>query len=320
MMRAGKDEQMAMVKLEPAKKSAIWGGRKLIEEFGKGFDGENLAETWELSAHPDGLSVIASGEDVGLTLPEYIEKYGKGILGANCEKFEDFPILIKLIDAKSKLSVQVHPDDAYARKYENQYGKTEMWYVVEDEPGAKLCYGCKREVSKDEFRKHIADNTLDEVMNMVPVKQGDVFFIEAGTIHAIGGGIVVVEIQQNSNVTYRVYDYGRVGADGKPRELHIEKALDVAKLAPPRTDYDFGGHIGVCDCFVVDLFRIDGAGLNGNATVDSFVSLLVVEGEGAVENNGETLSMKKGDSILITAGSGAFFVKGKLTVIQTVVP
>ena len=132
---------MAIVKLEPAKKSAIWGGRKLIEEFGKKFNGENLAETWELSAHPDGPSVIASGDDAGLTLPEYIEKHGKGILGTNCEKFEDFPILIKLIDAKGDLSVQVHPDNAYAREHENQYGKTEMWYVVDAEPGARLCYG-----------------------------------------------------------------------------------------------------------------------------------------------------------------------------------
>lgn len=311
---------MAILKLEPAKKSAIWGGRKLIEEFGKDFDGENLAETWELSAHPDGSSVIASGEDAGLTLPEYIEKYGKGVLGTNCEKFEDFPILIKLIDAKSELSVQVHPDDDYAREHENQYGKTEMWYVVDAEPGAKLCYGCKREVSKDEFRKHIEENTLDEVMNMVPVKPGDVFFIEAGTIHAIGGGIVIAEIQQNSNVTYRVYDYGRVGADGKPRELHIEKALDVVKLAPPKTDYDFGEHIGECDCFVVDLFQIDDAEMHGAATGESFVSLLVVDGEGAIENEGEAVSVKKGDSILLTAGSGEFSVKGKLTVIQTRIP
>ena len=311
---------MAIVKLEPAKKQAIWGGRKLIEEFGKKFDGENLAETWELSAHPDGPSVIASGADAGLTLPEYIAKYGKGILGTNCGKFEDFPILIKLIDAKGDLSVQVHPDDAYAREHENQYGKTEMWYVVAAEPGARLCYGCSREVSKEEFKKHIEEETLDEVMNMVAVKPGDVFFIASGTIHAIGGGIVIAEIQQNSNVTYRVYDYGRVGTDGRQRELHIDKALDVAKLAPPKTDYDFGGHIGVCDCFEVDLLRIDAAGLDGNATADSFVSLLVTDGEGTVDSNGETLSVKKGDSVLLTAGSGAFSIKGELTVIQTVVP
>ena len=311
---------MAIVKLEPAKKSAIWGGRKLIEQFGKQFDGENLAETWELSAHPDGPSVIASGEDAGMTLPAYIEKYGKGVLGTNCGRFEDFPILIKLIDAKGDLSVQVHPDDAYAREHENQYGKTEMWYVVDAEPGARLCYGCSREVTKEEFRRHIEEETLDEVMNMVPVKPGDVFFIASGTIHAIGGGIVIAEIQQNSNVTYRVYDYGRVGADGNQRELHIDKALDVARLAPPKTDYDFGGHIGICDCFAVDLLKIDDAGVTGTATADSFVSLLVTDGEGTVENGDERLSVKKGDSVFLTAGSGAFSIKGHLTVIQTVVP
>ena len=311
---------MAMVKLEPAKKAAIWGGRKLIEEFGKDYDGDNLAETWELSAHPDGPSVIASGEDAGLTLPEYIQKHGSKILGTNCERFTDFPILIKLIDAKGDLSVQVHPDDAYAREHEGQYGKTEMWYVVDAEPGAKLCYGCSREVTKEEFRRQIGEETLDEVMNQVPVKPGDVFFIEAGTIHAIGGGILVAEIQQNSNVTYRVYDYGRIGADGRPRELHIDKALDVARLAPPRTDYDFGGHIGVCDCFVVDRFSVGAAGLNGNAAADSFVSLLVTDGEGTVEQEGVSLSVKKGDSILLTAGSGAFSITGSLTVLQTRIP
>ena len=311
---------MAIVKLEPAKKSAIWGGRKLIEEFGKKFNGENLAETWELSAHPDGPSVIASGDDAGLTLPEYIEKHGKGILGTNCEKFEDFPILIKLIDAKGDLSVQVHPDNAYAREHENQYGKTEMWYVVDAEPGARLCYGCSRDVTKEEFRKHIEEETLDEVMNMVLVKPGDVFFIASGTIHAIGGGIVIAEIQQNSNVTYRVYDYGRVGADGKQRELHIDKALDVAKLSLPKTDYDFGEHIGLCDCFEVDLHKIDGNKLTANAAPDSFVSILVTDGEGTVGSNEDSISVSKGDSVLITAGSGEFSIEGHLTVIKTVVP
>ena len=312
---------MAIYRLEPAKKSAIWGGRKLIECCGKEFDGENLAETWELSAHPDGPSVIASGPYAGKNLPEYIKEAGSEVIGKNCGKFEDFPILIKFIDAKDKLSVQVHPDNAYARKYENQYGKTEMWYVVDAEPGSSLCYGCSREVSKEEFRSHIEKGALDEVLNTVPVQRGDVFFIEAGTIHAIGEGIVVAEIQQNSNVTYRVYDYGRVGADGKTRELHIDRALDVAVLDQPKTDWDFGEHIGACDCFVVDLIQLEeGAELSGTVTEDSFLSLLVVEGSGTVKNQEEEMDVRVGDSLFLPADSGEYLLSGAMKVIATKIP
>lgn len=311
---------MAVYRLEPAKKSAIWGGRKLIDNYGKAYDGDKLAETWELSAHPDGSSIISSGEFAGLSLPEYIKKAGAKVLGSNCGKFKDFPILIKLIDAKGDLSVQVHPDNEYALKHENQYGKTEMWYVIEAEPGAALCYGCSSKISREEFRRHIEEETLDEVMNMVPVKSGDVFFIEAGTIHAIGGGIVIAEIQQNSNVTYRVYDYGRTGADGKPRELHIEKALKVAKLEPPRNDYDFGGHIGACDCFIVDLIELGEENVTGFVNEESFVSLLVVSGKGEVENDGEKLGVKAGDSLFLPAGSGEYVLSGNMKVIASSIP
>ena len=150
---------------------------------------------------------MANGEYKGLTLNEYIEKAGKGVLGKNCERFENFPILIKLIDAKDNLSVQVHPDNDYAMRVEGEYGKTEMWYVVDCDEGATLLYGFKHEITKEEFARRIADNTLLEVTNAVPVKKGDVFFIKSGTLHAIGKGILIAEIQQNSNTTYRIYDY-----------------------------------------------------------------------------------------------------------------
>ena len=291
-----------------------------MEDYAKSFDEDNLAETWELSVHPAGPSVVASGEDAGMSLPDYIKAHGKQILGTNCERFDDFPILIKFIDANRDLSVQVHPDNAYAREYEGQYGKTEMWYVIEADEGAAICYGCSREFTKEEFRKHIEETTLDLAMNMVPVKKGDVFFIEAGTVHAIGGGILVAEIQQNSNVTYRLYDYGRVGADGKPRELHIEKGLAVANLKPPRTDYDFGDYLGICDCFAVDLIALESGSVKGEATEESFVSLLVTDGEGEIRDSFDLCPVKKGDSIFIPAGSGEYEIYGTLTVIRTVIP
>ena len=312
---------MAIYRLKPAERTAIWGGRKLIEEFGKEFDGENLAETWELSAHPDGPCIIRSGEKKGMSFTELIESEGRRILGKNCEAYEDFPNLIKLIDAKMDLSVQVHPDDEYALLHENQYGKTEMWYVLKSEPGARLCLGLKNEMTKEEFRRHVEEKTLGDVLNLVPVKPGDVFLIEAGTIHSIGGGILLVEIQQNSNVTYRVYDYGRKDANGKERELHIDKALDVAKLEPPRMDYDFGGHIGKSSSFITDYINIEeGTKREGFAGEDSFVCILFLDGEGEIECGGEALLAKKGECFFIEANSGKYSIKGQLSALEVRIP
>ena len=220
------------MKLTAPCKDYLWGGNRLREEYGKVSDADKIAESWELSCHKDGQSVIADGEFKGLTLSELIEKQGKEVLGDNCKKFDNFPILIKLIDAKDNLSVQVHPNNDYALRVEGEYGKTEMWYIVDCEEGASLYYGFSREISKEEFVERIEQKTLLEVLNKVEVQKGDVLFIEPGTIHAIGKGNLIAEIQQNSNVTYRVYDYGRKGADGKERDLHIEKALQVTKRIP----------------------------------------------------------------------------------------
>ena len=216
---------MAILKLKPECKDYIWGGEKLRTEFGIESGLKPLAEAWVLSCHKDGPSTIVNGPDAGLTLPQYIEKHGRGVLGGNCARFEDFPILTKFIDAKDNLSIQVHPSNEYALEHEGQYGKTEMWYVLEAEPDACLYYGFQRDISKEEYKARIENNTLTEVLNAAPVKKGDVFFIPAGTLHAICKGIVVAEIQQNSNVTYRVYDYARRGAGGQLRQLHIDQAL-----------------------------------------------------------------------------------------------
>ncbi|MCI6751509.1 MAG: class I mannose-6-phosphate isomerase, partial [Selenomonas bovis] len=215
------------MKLIAPLKDYIWGGTRLKDEYGKKTDLDKVSESWELACHKDGKSVIANGEAEGQTLEDWLAKQGKEVLGKHVENFPYFPLLIKLIDAKDNLSVQVHPDNDYAQRVEGEYGKTEMWYIVDCEPGASLLYGFQHEISKEEFECRIKENTLLDVVNRVPVHKGDVFFIDSGTLHAIGKGILICEIQQNSNTTYRIYDYGRVGKDGKPRELHVQKALDV---------------------------------------------------------------------------------------------
>ena len=315
---------MAVYKLKPAFKDYIWGGTRLRDDFGKQCDMEKIAESWELSCHKDGESTIDGGEEDGLTLSQLIETQGKGILGSDCERFEDFPILIKLIDAKDNLSVQVHPDNEYAKRVEGEYGKTEMWYVVDCDEGATLLYGFKKEISKDEFARRIENNTLLEVTNAVPVKKGDVFFIRAGTLHAIGKGILIAEIQQNSNTTYRIYDYGRVGKDGKPRELHVEKAKDVTALRPAQpypetpTEQKSGymqNLLSKCEYFTTYALDIDSRA-DLEADEKSFVSLLVLEGKGSIIAD-KTESFKKGDSFFITAGTGKFAVEGKCRAILT---
>ncbi len=317
---------MYPIKLKPAFKDYLWGGTRLRDDFGKDCDFDKIAESWELSCHKDGNSVVADGEFAGLTLAQYIEKEGKSVLGTNCEKFENFPILIKLIDAKDNLSVQVHPNNEYAQRVEGEYGKTEMWYVVDCDEGASLLYGFKHNITKEEFRERIENNTLLEVTNSVPVKKGDVFFIEAGTLHAIGKGILIAEIQQNSNTTYRIYDYGRVGADGKPRQLHIDKAVDVTNLCPakpyPQSEpVDMGGwtkkRLAKCEYFTVDVINVD-TSASLEADKSSFVNILVLDGGCVLSSEGnDAVELKKGDSVFIPAGLGKFELTGKCSAVMT---
>lgn len=316
--------QMQPLILIPPIKDYIWGGTKLRDEFGKESGLERLAESWELSCHKDGGSVIADGSYAGKTLAEYLAD-NKNALGYNCDGFEFFPVLIKLIDACDNLSVQVHPDNEYAQRVEGEYGKTEMWYIVDCDEGASLIYGFKEEISKEEFRKAIETNTLLDKVNTVPVKKGDVFFINAGTLHAIGKGILIAEIQQNSNTTYRVYDYGRVGADGKPRELHIEKALDVTKLTPaepyklPEPEKLEGRtvqRLADCEYFTVSREEVETETLLC-ADEASFNHVLVLEGEGTLISDFGTAELKKGSSVFVPAGTGVYKIKGKCSIIIT---
>ena len=307
-------------------KDYIWGGTKLRELFGKE-GGDRLAESWELSCHPDGECYIEGGEFDGMKLSDFVNEHPEAV-GSGFKSGDSFPVLVKLIDAKNDLSVQVHPNDEYAHKYENDNGKTEMWYVIDAAPGSELVYGFSEELSKDEFRKAIEDNTLMEKLRRVPVKQGDVFFIEPGTLHAIGKGILIAEIQQSSNVTYRVYDYGRLGADGKPRPLHIEKALEVTNtkpLDPERPVYglELDGVVTqlLADCkyFNVNRHRLIKE-LELYADKNSFAHVLMIGGSGGelVADNYK-LELTMGSSVFVPAGTGAFAIKGNCDVIVTTI-
>ena len=313
---------MSVLKLIAPCKDYIWGGIRLREEYGKKLDSDRRAESWELSCHRDGQSVIDGGDFGGKTLSEFIEANGKtAVLGTNCDRFESFPILIKLIDAKDNLSVQVHPSDEYALKADGEYSKTEMWYIADCDEGAEIIYGFKHEISKEEFRRRIDENTLLDVVNKVPVHKGDVFFIESGTLHAIGKGILIAEIQQNSNTTYRVYDYGRVGSDGKPRELHVEKALDVTERIPQKCSSSAQGQpekvgggvktlLRSCEHFNVSKLEIDGT-MTLSVDENSFKSLLFLDGKAEIKDADGVRKAVKGDSFFVTAGSGDFSVTGK---------
>ena len=313
---------MAILKLRPACKDYLWGGQRLKKEFGVAYDGPILAEAWMLSCHPDGPSTIENGPYAGKTLKEYIDAEGMEVLGTHCRRFRDFPILTKFIDAKDNLSIQVHPSNGFALQNEGQYGKTEMWYVLDAEPGAYLYYGFKKEISKEEFAQRIKDDTLLEVLNPVEVHKGDALFIESGTLHAIGKGILIAEIQQNSNVTYRVYDYGRVGKDGKKRDLHIEKAIAVTNRVPMihrGTNYP---HVADCDYFTVDKLDLDGVltyRMQGAVRETSFLSILILDGEGTITNQGEKVTYKKGDSLFLPADSGDWQIDGRCDALLTTI-
>lgn len=217
-----------MIKLKSVYQEYIWGGSKIHELLHKDTGTlPRVAESWEVSTHPAGKSIVENGAFRGKTLNEYFDQIGWGTAGRYAARNHQLPILIKYIDAKENLSIQVHPNDKYARKHEGDNGKNEMWFVLAADEGAFIYLGFSRDVTKEEIKRRIADNTLEEVLNRVEVRPNEAFYIPAGTVHAIGAGCLICEVQQTSNVTYRIYDYGRTDENGKPRELHVKKALDV---------------------------------------------------------------------------------------------
>ena len=313
------------LRLAPAFKDYLWGGQRLRKEFGKQTDMNPLAESWELSCHEAGLCVIENGPHAGQTLRDYLRENPEHLCAGAAADME-FPLLIKLIDAEQMLSVQVHPNDEYARRVENASGKTEMWYVVDAKPGAGIYYGFKEAVTRNEMAEAIRSKTLTSMLNWVEAKQGDVFFIPSGTIHAIGAGLLIAEVQQNSNITYRMWDYGRVGADGRPRELHIEKGLDVTvreyrgPTLPYEPDREVPGgtvrHLVKCERFCVDASHLCGL-IEETVREESFMSLLCLEGEGALLWGENAMPVKKGQSLFLPAGLGPVKLAGMMQVLKT---
>ena len=281
-----------VLKLKAVNKRIIWGGKKLAEDYGKGVPGESIAEAWELTVHPEGVNTVEGGINAGKPLSDFC---GDGT----------FPIMIKLIDAADRLSVQVHP------------AKTEMWYVLDAEEGAQLVYGLKEKFDRDVFAKAITDGKVETLLNYVDVKKGDVFFIPQGLVHAIGKGITIAEIQQNSNVTYRIYDYNRL-QNGKPRQLHVTESLETIKdftedeISAIRYENGKTGADSIANCryFSVDTVCLDGE--MKLSSEDSFVSVICLGGNAKISGR----DMKKGDSFFLPSHSSAT-VKGKAELLIT---
>ena len=314
--------------LKPAGIEKLWGGTRLNDDFSKNLDIENLAESWECSTHPDGQSIVGSGAFKGLTLSEAISENSE-LLGEKIKGQSDLPILVKLIDARQNLSVQVHPNDEQARKLENEKnGKMEVWYVLDAYKNSKLVYGLNYDISKEDLKKSIEDKSIEKYLQKVSVSKNDIFFIKPGTIHAIGAGILLAEIQQNSNITYRLYDYDRTDKKGNKRELHIDKALEVANLErtnipkqPMRVlKYRRGCASELlcrCQYFQVERLLVNTErtrSLYETASTDqSFEIYLCINGCGVIyyEPN-HVLMVFKGDTVFVPANSVNFKIHGKI--------
>ena len=293
------------VKLAPVYMDYLWGGTRLRDQYGKQCEYDIIAESWELSAHPDGQSVIASGRYNGLLFGDYLKKIGKESLGWKYQSFRSFPLLIKLIDAKEDLSIQVHPDDEYALENENEYGKSEMWYVIDCAEEAYIYCGFKRDVSREEVTEHIEKGTLLSLLNKIQIQKGKTYFIPAGTIHAIGKGSLICEVQQNSNSTYRVYDFERRDKYGNLRKLDIEKALDVL-------DYNCytGTDVSECKYFECQYVNCDGQ-TDIEVTEESFVAVMILDGSGYICYEENEMPFKKGDCIFIPKRNARMKVEGE---------
>lgn len=309
------------MKTIPVFKQYIWGGSNLKTLFQKEIPDDFAAESWEVSAHPAGECKIANGAYRGVLLSGVIAKLGDRFWGSRLSGCRRFPLLIKLLDANDRLSVQVHPDDTYAKVHENgENGKNEMWYVLSAKAGAQIACGFRRDISKREYEDAIANGTLEELLNFIPVKAGDCFYIPAGTVHAIGAGIVIAEVQQSSDATYRVYDYNRRDAEGNLRQLHIEKAVDVSKLSEndvKNADFPMQQIASgiqsrlLCDCpnFRADFAKVDReAALASNPSC--FEILLFTEGEGKLWFGSESMAISGGDTVLIPAQLGKYRIEG----------
>lgn len=309
------------LKFRPLLKSAIWGGEKIAPMKGIVTEQTQIGESWEVSGVKGNESVVENGPDAGLNLTQMIEKYGAAIVGEeNYKKFgTTFPLLIKIIDAAGDLSLQVHPDDELAKKRHNSLGKTEMWYIVDTEPDAVICAGLKEKITPEQYVEKVADNTLMDVVAHHYSKPGDIFFLPAGRIHSIGAGNLLVEVQETSDITYRIYDFGRVDAKtGQPRELHVDLAKDAIDytvkpnyVTKPGIDLDGTTELVSCSHFSVYLFTVDGE-KTYHPDYESFTTLTCTEGSVTVtDDRGNTVELSKGFSLLIPAMAKYYTLKGK---------
>ncbi len=289
------------LKLKGYTASYLWGGENLSKSWGK--QGRQVAESWELSLYPERESVIINGALAGLNLTELLAKEPRWF--GRSTSYHSFPLLVKIIDAAKDLSIQVHPSDEYALRVEGSYGKSEMWYVAEAKQGASIFFGLKQDTDKATFLQSIEEDKLEQLLNKVEIKQGDCVFIGSGTLHAINAGATIIEVQQNSNLTYRVYDYNRKDNNGNTRELHLEKALEVSNLTVIDTQFiknyqdiekNVPVYLGGCKYFTSSILHLQGEFMLGDK--DSFVTFTVVSGSGEVA--GEKFG--KGDTYLLPCG------------------
>ncbi len=297
------------LKFQPILKDKIWGGEKLNHHFSKDSSSKNLGESWEISTVPDDISIISNGELKGKSLQEILESFKSDLLGEkNYKRFaNDFPLLIKFIDAKEDLSIQLHPDDELAKKRHNSFGKTEMWYVMQADADANLIVGFNQDMDKETYLKHLEDKSLTKILNFDKVKVGDTYFIEAGRVHAIGAGVLLAEIQQTSDVTYRVYDWDRLDTQGNERELHNDIAIDAFDFNMKddfRVGYDKlrnrSNEMVNCPFFVTNFLEIDSRLVKQNA-YDSFMIYMCVDGKVEVSTDNSTTTISKGETVLIPA-------------------
>lgn len=302
-----------MYKFQPILKSTIWGGEKIVPYKQIASGQTQVGESWELSSVKGNESVVAGGPEAGTTLPGLIARHGAALLGkANFERFgEEFPLLIKFIDARQDLSIQVHPDDRLAWERHKSKGKTEMWYVVDADKGARLRSGFAKQVTPAQYEASVEDNTITDILAEYEIHPGDLFFLPAGRVHSIGAGAFIAEIQQTSDITYRIYDFNRKDADGNTRELHTELAkgaIDYTVLPDYRTRYaaakDTEVELVSCPYFDTSLYDLTQEHALDLAALDSFVVVICMEGRGTlVDDRGETVAVHQGETVLVPAST-----------------
>lgn len=316
------------LQFKPEMKERVWGGRSL-EQFGFEMPEGHIGEAWLIGDHPNGTTRIINGPLAGKGLDELREQYGKQWLGEKgiSGKSGRFPLLLKLLDCQDDLSVQVHPDDHYERLGEGELGKTEMWYVLDAKPGSTIIYGLEEGMDRERFAQLIKEDRIMEGLKEVPVQAGDTFYIPAGTVHALRAGVLVIEVQQNSDTTYRLYDYNRPGLDGKPRELHIEDSLNVIEFgdcAASKKTTEVPGpnawlQIAQSPFFIVEKAETEGV-FHNETSSDSFQLLVVASGEGNLQWEDDSLELQPGASLLLPANLGSYTIEGKMTVLRSYLP